>query len=241
MQAKTRGIFLHHLNYSETSIIARIYTEKFGRQSYIVNGVRAKRSPMKMGFFQPFSLLDMEVYYRPGHDLQRLKDARVAVPFEQVPFDIRKSSQAIFLSEILLKCLREEEPNAGLFDFLFDAICLLDKKREGIANFHLAFLFHLTGYFGVSPQPQSDTRSAYFDLASASFCNSEPAHNQFMDVETTSKFRELFETTLESLELFTCGNRLRTVLLARLLEYYRIHLDLVGELKSLTILKEVLG
>ena len=241
MQAKTRGIFLHHINYSETSIIARIYTEKFGRQSYIVNGVRGKKSSMKMSFFQPFSLLDMEVYQRPGHDLQRLKDARVAMPFEQIPFDIAKSSQAIFLSEVLLKCLREEEPNDELFDFLFQSICLLDRKRDGIANFHLSFLFQLTDYFGVFPQTPDQLNARFFDLAAASFCADEPFHTQFMDIETSSKFMELYGTGLDQIEKLSYNNRWRTVLLSRLLEYYKIHLDLVGELKSLTILKEVLG
>ena len=241
MQAKTRGIFLHHINYSETSIIARIYTEKFGRQSYIVNGVRQKKSSVKMNFFQPFSLLDMEVYYRPGRDLQRLNDARIAVPFEEIPFDIKKSSQVIFLAEVLLKCLREEEPHAELFDFLFYSICLLDKKKEGSANFHLAFLFRLTYYLGVFPQLPENLQSAYFDLEAASFCSSEPLHKQFMDQETTLKFRELFQTELHQIEMLSYNNRLRTVLLTRLLDYYKLHLDLVGEIKSLDILKEVLG
>ena len=241
MQEKTRGIFLHHINYSETSIIARIYTEKFGQQSYIVNGVRGKKSAMKINFFQPFFLLDMEVYYRPGRDLQRLKDARIAVPFEQIPFNIHKSSQAIFLSEVLLKCLKEEEPNRELFDFLFHAICLLDMKQKGDANFHLVFLFHLTRYLGVFPRLPQIIQSRFFDLVSASFSASEPLHNQFMDSETTLKFKELFQSDLGKIEMLSYSNRQRTVLLAHLLEYYKIHLDLVGEIKSLAVLKEVLG
>jgi DNA repair protein RecO (recombination protein O) len=241
VQVKTRGIFLHHINYSETSIIARIYTEQFGRQSYLVNGVRGKKSSMKMSFFQPFTLLDLDVYYRQGRDLQRLNDARIAVPFEGIPFDIAKSSQAIFLSEVLLKCLKQEEPNAALFDFLFHAICILDKKKEGCANFHLAFLFQLTNYFGVFPQLHEDLQTTYFDLTSASFCGLEPNHNHFMDAETSLKFRELFQTGLDRVEMLSYNKRQRTVLLAQLLMYFRLHLDLIGELKSLSVLKEVLG
>jgi DNA repair protein RecO (recombination protein O) len=195
---------------------------------------------MRMGLFQPFTLLEMAVYYRPGHDLQRLKDARIAVPFEHIPFDVRKSSQAIFLTEILLKCIKEEEPNADLFDFLFHAACLLDMKKEGIANFHLAFLFNLTRFLGVFPQLPGRFQEGFFDLETASFSTSEPFHNQFMDIETTSKFKELFEFELGRVELFSFSHSQRTVLLTRLLEYYRIHLDLTGDIKSLTVLKEVM-
>ena len=72
MLEKTRGIYLHHINYSETSIIARIYTEKFGIQSYLIQGVRKRKASFSKSLFQSLFLLDMEVYYRPGRDLQRL-------------------------------------------------------------------------------------------------------------------------------------------------------------------------
>lgn len=194
-----------------------------------------------MNLFQPFLLLDMEVYYRPGRDLQHVNEVRLAVPFEHIPFEINKSSQAIFLAEVLLKCLKEEEANKALFNFLFHAASLLDLKKEGIANFHLAFLFHLTRFLGVFPRLPDHPNADYFDLLTASFAPSQPMHHQFMDRGTTQKFKELFQTELGKIEMLTYDNQQRTVLLDYLLEYYKIHLDLDGEVKSLAILKEVLG
>ncbi len=240
MQEKTRGIYLHHINYSETSIIARIYTERFGIQSYLINGVRKRKSTFKKNLFQPLFLLDLEVYHRPGRDLQRLKEAGLSLPFEHIPFDIVKSSQAMFLSELLLKCLKEEEANEELFDFLFHAIALLDMKKDGIANFHLAFLFHLSRFLGVSPQASNHHQTLFFDLDTASFAVSEPRHHQFMDAETTANFKQLFQFDLGKIELLTFNNRQRAILLAQLLKYYQIHMDLRGDLKSLAVLKEVL-
>lgn len=240
MLEKTRGIFLHHIDYSETSIIARIYTEKFGTQSYLINGVRKRKSAFQKSIFQPLFLVDLEVYYRPGRDLQRLKDAKASIPFEHIPFEITKSTQAIFLSEVLLKCLKEEEANPQLFDFLYHAIALLDMKQEGIANFHLAFLFHLTRFLGVYPQKSTDLRTVFFDLEAASFSIHEPFHNHYMNAETTSNFKQLFQFDLGKIEQISLSNRQRTVLLTQLLNYYKLHLDFSGELKSLPVLKEVL-
>ncbi len=56
MLTTTRGIVLHHFKYSEKSIIAKIYTEKFGLQSYIINGVRSAKSKNKAVYLQPLSL-----------------------------------------------------------------------------------------------------------------------------------------------------------------------------------------
>ena len=241
MLEKTRGIFLHHINYSETSIIAKIYTERFGTQSYLINGVRKRKSTFKKNLFQPLFLLDLEVYYRPGRDLQRIKDARLNMPFEHIPFEITKSSQAMFLSEILMKCLKEEEANEELFDFLYHAIALMDMKKDGIANYHLAFLFHLTQFLGVSPQTSSSDQTVFFDLLSAAFSISEPYHNQYMDAETTANFKQLFKFDMGKVEMLSFTNRQRTALLSQLLIYYKIHLDFAGDLKSLAVLKEVLG
>ena len=240
MLEKTRGIFLHHFNYSENSIIARVYTEQFGRQSYIVNGTRGKKSSAKVNLFQPLFLLDLEVYHKPGRDLQRLKEARLSTPFENIPYDIKKSSQAIFLAEVLMRCLKEEEPNVELFNFIYHAVCLLDTKVDGISNFHLLFLLKLSHFLGVVPTYCEDVRLVYFDLLSSSFKRNEPVHQQFMDVDTTKNFRKLFQAEMAESEKIAINSKQRTVLLVKLLEYYKIHLDLKEEIKSLSVLKEVM-
>jgi len=238
---KTRGIFLHYIDYSDSSVIARIYTERFGQQAYIVSGVRSKKSATRINVFQPLFLLDLEVYHKPGRGVQRLKNARLAVPFSQLPYDVAKSSQAIFLAELLMKCLKEEEGNPELFDFLFHAACLLDLSDEGDNNFLISFLFRFARYLGVAPQTPPDRPFRYFDLVSASFKQDEPVHHQFMNAEMTLKFAELFQYDFSDLAKLAYNNRHRRILLDHLIEYYKIHLDLGGDLKSLPILKEVLS
>ena len=64
MDHKTRGIILHTIKYSESSVIAKIYTEKFGLLSFLVKGVRASKSKNKASMMQPLTLLDMVISYR---------------------------------------------------------------------------------------------------------------------------------------------------------------------------------
>ncbi len=112
---KTRGIVLHQIKYSESSIIAKIYTEEFGIQSYMVRGVRKKGSKMKSGLFQALSMLDMVVYHKEKSNIQNLKEVRSAFPLTTIPFDIKKSSIILFLKDNLSKRLRAEEPNTALY------------------------------------------------------------------------------------------------------------------------------
>lgn len=240
MLEHTRGIFLRSVKYSESSVIAVIYTEAYGRQSFMVNGVRSKKSVSKTIAFQPLYLLDLEIYYHAGREIHRLKEARIANPYSTIPFDIRKTSEVMFLAEILYKCLKEEEPNAGLFDFIYNTLSYLDLTEHGISNFHIWFIFKLTQFLGIYPNNDQAMISNYFDLQKARFVSHEPLHGQFADKHVTSLFARLFgvdQTTLEQLEY---NHNDRRLVLDMLLHYYRIHFDNLGEIRSLSVLKEVL-
>lgn len=240
MLEQTRGIFLRSVKYSETSIIAIIYTEAYGRQSYMVNGARNKKSMGKTVAFQPLYLLDLEIYYHAGREIHRLKDVRIGNPYSTIPFDIRKTAEVIFLSEILYKCLKEEEPNAGLFDFIYNSLSYLDLSDRGISNFHIWFLFKLTQFLGIYPSSDHALVSNYFDLQKAQFVSHEPVHGQFADKHVTSLLVRLFEVDQTTLEQLEFNHNDRRLVLEMLLEYYRIHFDNLGEIRSLSVLKEVL-
>lgn len=240
MIEKTRGIFLHAVKYSETSLIATIYTESYGRQSFLINGVRNKNSTVKASVFQPLYLLDIEIYYRVGKEIHRIKNARIASPYLSIPFDIRKSTQVLFLAEVLFKCLREEEANQELFDFIYHSLTLLDLSDSGISNFHIWFLFKLTRYLGIYPSQDNSLVSNFFDLQSALFVSHEPLHSQYTDKQITTLFSRLFEVDSSSVGELVYSPAERRIVLEKILEFYQIHFDNLGVIKSIEVLKEVL-
>jgi DNA repair protein RecO (recombination protein O) len=237
---KTRGIFLHAIKYSETSLIATIYTETYGRQSFIISGMHSKNSSVKASVFQPLYLLDLEMYYKSGRDIQRLKNARIANPYSSIQFDIRKSSQVFFLAEILYKCLREEEPNPDLFSFIAHSFSFFDLTEKGVSDFHIWFLFKLTRFLGINPSNENSEISNFFDMQNAAFVSHEPLHSQFTDKHSTVLFSRLFDVGFSSLEALNYTQNERKIVLEKLLEFYKIHFDNLGEIKSLGVLKEVL-
>ncbi len=90
----TKGIVLRTIKYGETSVIASIFTEMFGIQSYLVNGVRTAGKSGKAHFFQPSSILEMEVYHNELKNLQRIKDLKWSVLYKNILSDITKNSVA---------------------------------------------------------------------------------------------------------------------------------------------------
>lgn len=239
MLHKTRGIVLHHIKYSETSVIVTIYTESFGRQSYIINGVRSKKAKIKANILQPLFLLDMEVYHKTKRDLQRVKEIQNAFVFSSLPYDIKKSTLAIFIAEILYKTIQEHEANSELFEYLFNSIQVLDLKEKGISNFHIYFLIHLTKFLGFYPDNNYSVTNCYFDLKAGNFVQVKPMHTFYLELDQSkyfSQFLKFSENQHENLKL-TYDERI--VLLENVLDYYTLHNEGVSNIKSLGVLKEV--
>ena len=76
MLCKTRGIVLHTLPYSDTYTIIYMYTEMFGRVSYLVTRSRGRRSSVSKALFIPLSVLDMEVEHQNKRDMHRIRETR---------------------------------------------------------------------------------------------------------------------------------------------------------------------
>jgi DNA repair protein RecO (recombination protein O) len=239
MIQKTRGIVLHHIKYSETSVIATIYTEKFGRQSFLIKGVRSKKATVKANILQPLFLLDLEVYYKPTRDLQSVKEVRNAFVFSAIPYDLRKSSIALFIAEILYKTIREQESNSELFDYLYHTIQMLDLKPDGISNFHLYFLIQLTRYLGFYPANNYSETNPYFDLQNGSFVAIKPMHNSYLNPELSEILSNILPFSENQHAEMTINYIQRTNLLDKIIDYYCIHNEGLTNVKSLAVLKDV--
>ncbi|MCH7535011.1 MAG: DNA repair protein RecO, partial [Bacteroidetes bacterium] len=163
MLYNTKGLVIKYIKYSETSIIATIYTEIFGMQSYFLNGVRSKKSKIKINALQPLSCLDLVVYHKENKNLNRIKEL-ILHPYQSIPNNVYKTSMVFFIAEIIQKSVKEEEHNIDLFEFLESSIKLLDLQESNFSNFHLLFLIKLSRFLGFYPQGVFSEKSKYFDM-----------------------------------------------------------------------------
>lgn len=240
MLKKTRGIVLHSLKYGETGIITTIYTEVFGRMSFLVQGTHGKKSLIKGNLLRQLFLLEMEVDYKPGRDLQRIREIKNISPFGSIPYVIVKSSQVLFLAEILHKVLREEESRPDLFEFLFHSIQILDLLEAGINNFSLIFLVQFARFIGFAPINNYSESNQYFDMLAGKFVSSPPSHLWFLKNRESLLFSQLLGMSYQNLSEFRPDKGSRNVLTDFILDYFGLHLGNKLNLKSLEILREVL-
>src|SRR6187401_292767 len=148
MLHKTRGVVFRFTRYGETSIIVNIFTEMFGLQSYIVNGVRSASARNKIALYQPLTLLELIVYHRPNANINRIKEARCLHPYQTITSDVRKSAIALFLNELLNKTVKDESHAADLCTFMINSFVMLDAIDRNAENFHLFFMIRLSRLLG---------------------------------------------------------------------------------------------
>jgi DNA repair protein RecO (recombination protein O) len=230
MLHKTKAIVLGHLKYGESSLIVNMYTEEFGVQSYIENGVRKAKARNKIALFQPLTLLDLVVYKKNNSSLNRLSEMKCAQPFQQIPYKIVKSTVGIFLSEILSNLLRgEEEVNPSLFKFLEDSLIKFDKAETGYYNFHLQLLLKLTQFMGFYPSNAEELLEEV-----------RPFHNIRLTTEQLAKLNILISAPNYFEEQANISGEERNIFLKLILQFYQIHSHSLKEVKSIKILHAVL-
>lgn len=239
MLHKTRGIVLKSTNYSESSVVVQVFTEKFGLQSYMVNGARKPKAKIGTTLLQPLYLLDMVVYHRANASLQRISEARQKPFFQTIPYDIAKSAVALFLNEMLYKCLRQQSADEPLFNYVFNAVSWLDNTEKMPPNFHLLFLLKLSRYLGFLPALPKPGQS-FFDLKDGIFCDRLPTHPLVLRHPHTSQFADLLATSFDRLDTLRLSLADRRFLLGRILEFYQFHVDNLGQIKSHDVLEAVL-
>lgn len=238
MVHSTRGIVLHYIKYSETSVITSVYTEDFGKLSYIINGIRkaGKKKKNHLALLQPFTLLNMQIYFKAGKQLQRIREFSLDVPLYHIPYEMNKRNMALFMAEVLKRSLREEESDTALFSFLHNFIQMFDLD-EGSANLHLLFLIQLSKYLGFYPRIDSWPDSQFFDLRRGYFLPHKPEHTDYLTADEGRLLASLAKTDYTRYGQLNFSNQQRSRLLDILLYYYKLHTEGMGEIKSLEVIR----
>jgi DNA repair protein RecO (recombination protein O) len=242
MTHKTKAIILKTTKYGETSLIVTAFTELFGVQTYMVNGVRSsKQASTKANYFQPGSILDMVVYHHEQKTIQRIKEFKFAYLYQTIFSDVIKNSIALFIVELLNKCLKQPETNADLYNFCEDALHQLDNcSKKATANFPLFFALHLPHFFGFKMIDNYDEENTFFDLQEGVFCDAQPSHPNFIEGQNAFITSQLLKTMnpaeLEQLQL---NKEVRRYLLHQYQNYYSYHIQDFGQLKTLMVMSEV--
>ena len=242
---KTKGIVLRTVRYGETSIIASIFTELFGLQSYLINGVRvtSKKGSGRGNMLQPGAILDMVVYHNDLKNLQRVKDFKWAYVYENIFFNVFRNSIALFMVELLQRSIKQPEANPPLFNFVEDAFIHLDKASDSVAaNFALYFAINLSRFYGFMIADRYSEKSNILDLMEGRYVSDKPDHLHFLEHDYSRVVSDLLKVMQpDELTHIKLNQETRRVLLHAFETFYALHIQDFGKMKTLPVLEAVLS
>lgn len=233
----TKAIVVGVIKYSDTSLIVKLYTESDGLRSYMLKGIlTSKRGKLKSAYFQPLTVLNITASHNTKGRLNSIKEAHVQYPSQTIYKSVVKQSIVLFLSEVLISCVQEEEANQLLYEYLENAIYWLD-NHEKISNFHLLFLLNLTKFLGFYPDTTEHTKNG-FDLIEGVFTDSTN-RNDTLSGEKLGQFKKLLGIDFDAVENISFHKSERQSILQIIIRYFELHLDGFRKPKSLNILEAV--
>lgn len=225
MKYKSRAIALSYLKQGESSIIAKIFTEEKGLQSFIVKGVRAKKAKKKLGLFQPLQLLNINATLITKNSLQYISEITIAHNQVSDGIDMKKNFISIFVAEVISKVLLETEKDKALFKFIWELKNNLSNYEEINPNFPLIFLIGLSEQLGFLPS-KDQIDGDYFNLEFGEFTNNQQQLNHFIKKDNSYYLRKLLEN-----KDINIPYKNRNKILLHLIQYYKLQHH---ELKNMT-------
>lgn len=225
MKYKSRAIALSYLKQGESSIIAKIFTEEKGLQSFIVKGVRAKKAKKKLGLFQPLQLLNINATHITKNSLQYISEISIAHNQVSDGIDMKKNFISIFVAEVISKVLLETEKDKALFKFIWELKNDLSNFEKINPNFPLIFLIGLSEQLGFLPS-KDQIDGDYFNLEFGEFTNNQQQLNHFIKKDNSYYLRKLLEN-----KDINIPYKNRNKILLHLIQYYKLQHH---ELKNMT-------
>ena len=227
MIQKTQGISLSYIKYKDTSIIAKVFTRDFGPQSLLINGIRSSKSKNTPGYFEPFSHLELVLYYNKAKDIHRVSEYKLLNPNQQLRTDLIKSTVAIFLAEVLGKVLKYEEAegSSNTFEFIQSSIAHLCESQNAAQDFHIQFLMRFMSHQGYEIQSTRDLQHA-FDLCKYTVT---PEIDQYIAQSID----------MHHFHALNSSGQTRSKVLDALIKFLQLQTQDFFEVKSLAVLQQV--
>lgn len=214
MHHASQFILLSTTKVGDKSLVLHTLSPDWGRRSFITSVSR--KAPMAL--FLPLSLIEGEVVENSKSDLWRLKEISSSAPLNGIRNDVRKNTMTLFLSEVLLRTLKDGSREEGLFEWCRSSILTLDALQSDYANFHLRFLLEFAGALGFAPTLE--------DLM--------PFAGEHLEV-----MRRLVQSSPAEAMLIPMNGTERNAVASLLLDYLAYHTEYPLQVRSLQVLHEL--
>ncbi|MCM1318905.1 MAG: recombination protein O N-terminal domain-containing protein [Muribaculaceae bacterium] len=237
MIEKLQGIVLNTVRHSDRASIVSVYTRTHGRLSLLVNVGSGKSARRQAPMLMPLAQVEFESTIGAGKELLRPRGLAFTTTYRSIYFSPVKNTIAFFLAEFLNKLLRLSDADPAIFLYIRESLLALDMLPEkNVANYHLIFLSGLASFMGISPDIESYTPGALFDMRAGTYSSLLPGHNDILIGDSARIPLILSRLNYANMHLLKLRRADRASLLDGILHYWAIHFPGLSNLNSPEIL-----
>ena len=197
-------------------MVVHTLSEEYGRRGFLVRIGRKAG----MALLLPMNILEMDIVPNPKSTLWSARNLTARDPLNGIRGNLYKNTMSLFLSEVLLRTVKDGQAEDGLYPWCTRSILTLDTLKADFSNFHIRFLLELAGALGFRPSLEDIAPFAEKHLA-------------LLKPFLTSTFSESMLIPLRGED--------RNALCEDLLRYLEYHTESSIRVHSLAVLREVFG
>jgi len=150
MIVHSAAVVLRSFSYSDTSIIARCFTQEMGKISFMVRGAKRKKLP-QTAFYEPMSHLDLVFYYNERRDMQTVSKANFATTYKNIHRDLKRIAYGMAVVELTEKTITDYDPHSELFIELLNILHTIDTRAEQLNLVYWYYQIKLLTLLGFKP------------------------------------------------------------------------------------------
>ena len=245
----SEALILNSYFYGDTSLICNLFTKDYGRISIISKGARTLKNS-NSALLQPLQYINVHYYFKPGRNIQILKEASLDTHFYKIQNNYTKLIYSYNILDVLNQVCKLEHPNDIIFRLAKQVLKKVNVcSNKNITVYYLFFLLQLLKYLGYQPI-LDNCSSCNIKLTSAKYsqnigqlvCNqcAQQATNTTINFQHRSLLilNYLSNTHIDNLiNQFTYDYNLLSEIQHYLLYYISFHVFDIKKLQSLSLIK----
>ena len=218
MTERVNAYVLSSRKFKDSLRLAHVFTLEYGIQTFLF---RTGKKGENMSFFQPLNAIQFSGKKSDGK-LEIARDMSLSEIYSSIPFQVEKTTVALFISEFLYRCLPEHYVNEEVFELLQKTTQRLDHvEKTGTLPIH--FIAQFAKEMGFLSEDYEIT-----------------FENTRTDEALLHQSLKLFiSTSIESEVVSNLNRDQRKSLLEELIAFCSLHLDTSIRLNSLEMFHEI--
>ncbi len=244
----SESIVLRIIDYSDTSLIVRLFTEQFGKVTVIAKGARRIKQAVA-GILQPPNHITVWYQHKDGRDIQTLIKTEFAERYIGLTADLARSTTALLTVEMLDRAVHDSDAHPILFRLITSTLHQLDQGRTEVTVLLHFYQLHLARQLGFGPvlsncaQCGQVLNTASLDKTTGSLLcsNCRPPEGIRLDRPALEYLMALSNTHISKLIDLQPGKKAARQAENFLLDHLFYHVDGMSSLKSIKFWRQVVA